>query len=431
VQAEADIQHAPTWGDIMEGITPKRASRRSVLKSSASVAAALGAPVFIRPARAVEPVRIGSLADLSGPSSTDSGPISIYSAQLAIEDFGGQVLGRPIELLTIDDQNNPDVGIGAARKWLDDAGASAIISNTLSSIAISIKKLCEDRKKVLLLSITGSSIFSQEECSPMMTIFGVNSYCMPKGVVTALLNQGLDTWFFITADYTFGHSLERDATNFVRQGGGRVLGSVSFPTHSTEYSSYLLQAQASGAKAIGLAVQGTDFENLVKQASEFQLNKAGATIAGLFVLDNQIIGAGLGNTAGMMASGPFYWNMNENTRAFARRIMQRSGGVPPNNVQAVPYSAVMHYLRAVDAAGTLDGPAVVAKMKEMPINDFWSQNVRIREDGQALRPMYLMQVKSPAASTSRYDIYDIRGEVSPSAAWKPLSESACPLIFRK
>jgi branched-chain amino acid transport system substrate-binding protein len=415
----------------MDRTKPTQASRRSVLKRSAALATTLAAPALLRTARAVEPVRIGSLADLSGPSSTDSGPISIYSAQLAIEDFGGQVLGRPVELLTIDDQNNPDVGIGAARKWLDDDGASAIISNTLSSIAISIKKLCEDRKKVLLLGITGSSIFSQEECSPMMAIFGVNSYCMPKGVVTALLKQGLDTWFFISADYTFGHSLEKDATNFVRQGGGTVLGSVSFPTHSTEYSSYLLQAQASGAKVIGLAVQGTDFENLVKQAAEFQLAKFGVTIAGLFVLDNQIIGAGLNNTAGMVASGPFYWNMNDATRAFAKRIMQRSGGVAPNNVQAVPYSATMHYLRAVQAAGTLDGPTVVATMKEIPINDFWSSNVRIRDDGQALRPLYLMQVKSPAASTSKYDIYDIRGEIPPDEAWKPLSESACPLITRK
>jgi len=415
----------------MDRTKPTQASRRSVLKRSATLATTLAAPALLRTARAVEPVRIGSLADLSGPSSTDSGPISIYSAQLAIEDFGGQVLGRPVELLTIDDQNNPDVGIGAARKWLDDDGASAIISNTLSSIAISIKKLCEDRKKVLLLGITGSSIFSQEECSPMMAIFGVNSYCMPKGVVTALLKQGLDTWFFISADYTFGHSLEKDATNFVRQGGGTVVGSVSFPTHSTEYSSYLLQAQASGAKVIGLAVQGTDFENLVKQAAEFQLAKFGVTIAGLFVLDNQIIGAGLNNTAGMVASGPFYWNMNDATRAFAKRIMQRSGGVAPNNVQAVPYSATMHYLRAVQAAGTLDGPTVVATMKEIPINDFWSSNVRIRDDGQALRPLYLMQVKSPAASTSKYDIYDIRGEIPPDEAWKPLSESACPLITRK
>ena len=265
----------------------------------------------------------------------------------------------------------------------------------------------------------------------MMVIFGVNSYCMSKGVVTALLNRGLDTWFFITADYAFGHTLERDATSFVTQGGGKVVGSVAFPTHSTEYSSYLLQAQASGAKAVGLAVQGTDFENLVKQAAEFQLTKSGITIAGLFVLDNQIIGAGLNNTAGMAASGPFYWDMNGDTQAFAKRIMQRSGGIAPNNVQAVPYSAMMHYLRAVDAAGTLDGPTVVAKMKAMPIEDFWSRRVRIREDGQALRPMYLMQVKSPKSSTSKYDIYDVLGEVSPNDAWKPLSESACPLVIKK
>jgi branched-chain amino acid transport system substrate-binding protein len=192
-----------------------------------------------------------------------------------------------------------------------------------------------------------------------------------------------------------------------------------------------LQAQASGAKVIGLAVQGTDFQNLVKQAAEFGLRKSGVTVVGLFVLDNQIIGAGLDNTAGMVASGAFYWNMTDETRGFARRIMQKSGGVAPNGVQAAPYSAMLHFLRAVEAAETLDGPAVVAKMKATPINDFWSKNVPIREDGQALRPMYLMQVKTPAESTSKYDIFNVQGEISPQDSWKPLAQSACPFIMKK
>lgn len=406
-------------------------SRRSFLTTAGVAVTTLAMPAITRGAPAAGPVRIGSLADLSGATSTDTGPITIYAAQLAIDDFGGKVLGRPIELLTIDDQNSPDIGVSTARKWLDADGASAIVSNTLSSIAINVKKLCEDRKKVLLVGTTASSVFSQEECSPTSVIFGVNTYCMPKGVVSALLQRGLDTWFFITADYAFGHALEADASNFVRQGGGKVLGTVRAPTHSTDYSSFLLQAQASGAKVIGLAVQGTDFQNLVKQATEFGLRKSGVTVAGLFVLDNQIIGAGLDNTAGMAASGAFYWNMNDETRAFAKRIMQKSGGVPPNGVQAAPYSATLHYLRAVEAAGTLDGPAVVARMKEMPIDDFWSKKVSIREDGQAMRPMYLMQVKTPAESTSKYDIFNVQGEVSPQDSWKPLSQSACPFIVKK
>ena len=405
-------------------------SRRSFLTTGAAVTT-LAMPGITRGARAAAPVRIGTLADLSGAASTDTGPITIYAAQLAIDDFGGNVLGRPIELLTIDDQNSPDIGVSTARKWLDADGASAIVSNTLSSIAINVKKLCEDRQKVLLIGTSASSIFSQEECSHASVIFGVNTYCMPKGVVSAVLKQGLDTWFFITADYAFGHALEADASNFVTQGGGKVLGSVRAPTHGADYSSYLLQAQASGAKVIGLAVQGTDFQNLVKQATEFGLRKSGVTVAGLFVLDNQIIGTGMDNTAGMVASGAFYWNMNDDTRAFAKRIMQKSGGVAPNGVQAAPYNAMLHFLRAVEAAGTLDGPAVVAKMKQMPIDDFWSKKVSIREDGQAMRPMYLMQVKTPAESTFKYDIFKVQGEISPQDSWKPLTQSACPFIIKK
>ena len=205
-----------------------RTSRRSFL-TAASTAITLAMPAVARGADAAKPVRIGSLADLSGASSTDTGPITIYAAQLAIDDFGGQVLGRPIELLTIDDQNNPDIGVGAARKWLDADGASAIVSNTLSSIAINVKKLCEDRQKVLLIGTSASSVFSQQECSRALVIFGVNTYCMPKGVVSALLQRGLDSWFFITADYAFGHALEADAWSFVTQGGGRVLGAVRAP----------------------------------------------------------------------------------------------------------------------------------------------------------------------------------------------------------
>ena len=248
-------------------------------------------------------------------------------------------------------------------------------------------------------------MFSQEECSRASVIFGVNTYCMPKGVISALLRRGMDSWFFITADHAFGHALEADASNFVRQGGGKALGAVRAPTHSTDYSSFLLQAQASGAKVIGLAVQGADFQNLVKQATEFGLRKSGVTVAGLFVLDNQMIGAGLDNTAGMVASGALYRNMNDDTRAFAKRIMRTSGGVPPNGVQAAPYSATLHYLRDMEAAGALDG--------------------------QAMRPMYLMQVKTPAESTTQYDIFKIQDEISPQDSWKPLSQSVCPFIVNK
>lgn len=405
-----------------------RISRRGVLRTGGLALPALCAPALLRSAWAAEPVRIGSLADLSGPTSTDTGMPTVYSAQMAIEDFGGEVLGRKVELLWADDQNKPDVGLGLARRWLDEQGASAIISNTISSTAIGVKRLCEERQKAFLVGTSASSVFTQEECSPFTVVFGVNTYSMPKGVVSALVAQGRDSWFFITADYAFGHALEADSSRFVTQAGGKVLGAVRSPVASTDYSSFLLQAQASGAKVIGVAVQGNDFQNLIKQAVEFGLGKRGQILAGLFVLENQIIGAGLENASGMAAAGAFYWDTDDATRAYAKRMMERTGGVPPNGVQIAAYSAARHFLRAVQAAGTTDGPAVVAQMKRTPIDDFWSKGVKVREDGQALRPMHLMRVKSPAESKSKYDVFKIEGEVSPEDSWRPLSQSACPFI---
>lgn len=407
----------------MTGIIERRAAL-------AGLSAALCTPALIRPARAADPIRIGSLTDINGPASTDTGIATVYAAQLAIEDFGGEVLGRKVELLWADDQSKPDVGLSIARKWLDEDGASAIISNTLSSIGIGLERLCVDRNRPFLVGTTASSVFTQEQCSPFTVVFGVNTYSMPKGVVSALLAKGLDSWFFITADYAFGHALEDDSAQFVKQGGGTVVGSAKAPLASTDYSSFLLQAQSSGAKVVALAVQGVDFQNLLKQATEFGLGQH-QTLAGLFVLDNQIIGAGLENAAGMVAAGDFYWDMSDGTRAFSKRLMERTRGVPPNGVQAAPYSAARHYLRAVQAAGTTDGPKFVAQMKRMPVEDFWSDKVAVREDGQVMRPMHMMQVKTPQESKSKYDVFKITGDISPAQSWRPLSESACPFIIKQ
>ena len=406
----------------------KALSRRTILLAAGSGSAGLAAPALLRTAAAASPVRIGSLADLSGPTSTDSGMMTIYSAQLAMEDFGPTVLGRPIELLTADDQNKADVGSVIARKWLDEDGASTIISNSFSPLGLAVKRMCQDRQKPFLMGSTASSAFTQAECSPFTVAFGVNSYSMPKAVVTAMLEQKLDTWFFITTDYTFAHALEADASSFVIAAGGKIVGAIRSPIGNPDFSAQLLQAQASGAKVIGLAVQGSDFQNVVKQAFEFHITKSGQKVAALYTLDNQIIGAGLQNTANMSASSAFYWDMNDETRAYTQRIMKKSGGVPPTVAQVAGYSAMLHYLRAVQAAGTLDGPTVVATMKATPINDFWSKNVKIREDGQAMRPMYLMRVKTPEESKSKYDIFEIKATIPPEDAWKPLSESACPFI---
>ena len=405
--------------------------RRAALGLGAGLMAAGAIPFTSRRARAATTIRFGTLGDLTGESATDTGMAAVYSAQLAIEDFGGEVLGRKIELLWADDQNKPDLGLTIARRWLDEDGANAIIGNTLSSTGIGIKNMCVARQKPYLVGTSASSAFTQEECSPMTVVFGVNTYAMPKGVVSSLLAQKLDTWFFITADYAFGHSLEQDSSEFVTAGGGKVVGAVKAPLATTDYSSYLLQAQSSRAKVIGLAVQGADFINLVKQAAEFGIVSAGQTLAGLFVLDSGIIAAGLPNAAGMVAAGDFYWNMDDASRAFSKRMMAKTGGMPPNAVQVAPYSAALHYLRAVQAAGTTDGPAVVAQMKQMPIDDFWSKSVQIRADGQALRPMYLMRVKTPQESTGKYDVFKVEGTIAPAEAWRPLAQSACPFIRAK
>ena len=413
------------WSGALRGAI----SRRKILLAAGSVGVSLAAPAILRTtAAAAIPVRIGSLADLSGPTSTNSGMMTIYSAQLAIEDFGPQVPGRPIELLTADDQNKVDVGSVIARKWLDEDNASAIISNSFSPLGLSIKRMCEDRQKPFLMGSTASSAFTQAECSPFTVAFGVNSYSMPKAVVSALLKQKLDSWFFITTDYTFAQALEADASSFVTAGGGKIIGAVRSPIGNPDFSAQLLQAQASGAKVIALAVQGIDFQNVVKQATEFHVTRSGQTVAALYTLDNQIIGAGLENTAGMSASTAFYWDIDDDTRAFTQRIMKKSNGVPPTVAQVAGYSAMLHYLRAVQVAGTLDGQAVVAAMKSAPVNDFWSRNVKVREDGQALRPMLLMRVKTPAESKSKYDIFELKGSIPPEDSWKPLAESACPFI---
>ncbi len=401
-------------------------SRRRFLRTTAAVAAT-GA--MIPSAHAADPVRIGVITDLSGPSSGDTGMAAVYAAQFAVQDFGPKVLGRDIEVVVADDQGKPDVGLSIVRQWLDQQGVATVIGNTISSEGIGIKRLCEDRKRPFLVGTSASSVFTQEECSPFTVVFGVNTYSMPKGVVAALLAKGLDTWFFITADYAFGHTLEADSSAFVRNNGGKIVGSVRSPQATADYSSFLLQAQASGAKVIGLAVQGFDFENLVKQAREFGFGQPGRqTLAGLFVLENQVAGAGLDNAGGMVASGAFYWDMNDATRAYARRLMARTGGVPPNGVQVAPYSAALHFLRGVQAAGTTDGAEVVAAMKRLPIDDFWSKGVQVREDGQALRPMYLFRIKTPAESRSKYDLYTTEGEVPSGQAWRPLAESVCPFI---
>jgi branched-chain amino acid transport system substrate-binding protein len=372
-------------------------------------------------------VKIGAMSDQSGPYADNGGPGSVVAARLAIEDAGGKVLGKKVELLVADDQNKPDTGVAIISRWVDHDGVDMVVGGSASSIALAAQEIMKQRGKPYLLAGTASSDLTNGACSPMGQQWVLDTYSLPKAVASSLVKQGLDTWFFLTVDYSFGKAWQADTTKFVNAAGGKVVGSVLHPLNSSDFSSFLLQAQASKAKVVAMANSGADFGNAVKQAQEFGLTPAQKLVP-LGLMINQTHSLGLETAQGMQLSTAFYWDMNDETRAFAKRFMAAFGGRAPNEAQAGTYSAVRHYLKAVEAAGTDEGKAVVAKMKELPINDFSMKDVRIREDGQVMRPMYLAQVKSPKEVRYPYDYYTIIETIPAEQAWRPASESVCPLL---
>ncbi|MGQ3069977.1 MAG: ABC transporter substrate-binding protein [Ferrovibrionaceae bacterium] len=402
-----------------------------VAKATAVAGLALLVPLSAGAARAQvsdDVVRIGVMADMNGPYAANGGPGSLLGARMAVEDFGGKVLGKPVEVISADDQNKPDVGTNIARQWIDRDKVDAIIGGSASSIALSVAGLMQQAGKPYLIAGTTTADLTGKACSPMTIQFLVDTYSIPKAGVQSLLSQGIKSFYFITVDYAFGAALQAEATKFVEAGGGKVVGSVKHPLGATDFSSFLLQAQASKAQAIIVLNAGADLNNALKQAAEFQIAKGGQSI-GVFGMTINSVGAmGLEVAQGLQITDPFYWDMNDETRAWAKRFMERNKGVVPTYIMAGNYSAALHYLRAVEAAGTDDGAAVVAKMKSMPINDFSMKNVRIREDGQTMRPVYLAQVKSPAQSKYPNDLYTIKGEIPPEQAFRPLAEGGCSFI---
>jgi len=379
-------------------------------------------------ARADDALRIGIMADQSGPYADNGGPGSAEAARMAIEDAGGQVLGRKVELLVADDQNKPDVGVALARKWLDEDNVQAIVGGSASSIALGVQKLMADRKKPYMLAGTASSSLTNDACSPYGTQWVLDTYSLPKANAKALVSAGKDTWYFITVDYTFGKQWQADTTKFVEEAGGKVVGASLHPLNAPDFASYILAAQSSGAKVIALANSGADFANSIKAAQEFGIDGAKQTLAPLGVMINQIDGIGLQTAKGLNIVTPFYWDQNDETRAFAKRFQSRFHGRVPNEAMAGAYSAVSHYLKAVAAAGTTDGEKVNAKMHELPVNDFEIKNVAIRADGQVMRPMYAATVKSPEQSKATSDDYIITATIPAEQAWRPASESKCPLL---
>lgn len=372
-------------------------------------------------------VRIGIMNDQNGPYADNCGLGSVAAAKLAVGDFGGSVNGKKIELVTADDQNKPDVGVAIALRWLDNEGVDAIVGCSASSVALALQDIMKTRKKPYLLAGTAGSFFTNDKCTPMTTQWMVDTYAQPKATVKSLLAQGVDTWFFLTVDYAFGKGWQADATNFIKAGGGTVVGSVLHPLNTSDFSSFLLTAQASGAKAIALANSGADFGNAVKQAKEFGLTQKQMLVP-LGLMISQTNGIGLADLQNMHLTTPFYWDMTPESRAFAKRFAEASGGQLLNEAKAATYSAVTHYLKSVAAAGTDEGDAVMRQMKSTPINDFEMKDVHIRADGQVMRPLYVARIKAPSESKYPYDYYEITGTIAAEDAWRPASESACGLL---
>lgn len=373
-------------------------------------------------------VKIGVMADQTGPYSGNGGPGSTLAVRMAIEDFGGKVNGMPIEVIAADDQNKPDVGTNIARQWIENDKVDTIVGGSASSIALGVTTLMKQHKKPYLIAGTTTSDLTGKACSPMNFQFLVDTYSMPKAGVQSLMKQGIKTFYFVTVDYAFGAALQSEATKFIEAAGGQVIGSVKHPLGTTDFSSYLLQAQASKAQAIVILNAGLDQSNALKQAAEYRLAKKGQAISVFGMTINAVDALGLEVAQGMQFTDPIYWDLNPETRAWAKRFMERNKGVAPTYIMAGAYSATLHYLKAVAAAGTDRGDAVAAKMKEMPIDDFSGKNVRIREDGQAMRPAFIVQVKSPAESKAKYDYYKVMGEVAPEQIFRPLAEGGCDFV---
>jgi branched-chain amino acid transport system substrate-binding protein len=400
-------------------------SRRGLLVAGSVLVPALAARAQTASAA---PVKIGVLCDFSGVYADDTGPGLLLAVKLAVQDFGANVLGRPVSVIFADDQNKPDVGTGIARRWLDDEGVQAIVCGSASSITLAVADLVRDRNRILLISGSLSADLTGKACKPTSFQFGTDTYASTRAVVLPSLAAGLKSWFVINVDYAYGNSLKQETATFVAAAGGTFVGSIAFPLNSADLSSFLVQAQASGAKAVGLACGGSDWSNLVKQAHEFGLEKNGQTLVSLASGFNEVMAVGLDAAQGMMLSTPFYWDTTDGTRAFAKRFVVGHKGIAPNWQQACGYSATTHYLKALQAAGTTDGAEVAKTMRSIRVQDFTVDGAVIRADGQVMRPTYLAQVKSPNDSQSGNDLFRVVSSTPAEESWRPAAESACPRL---
>lgn len=371
-------------------------------------------------------VRIAVLSDMSGLYADIGGAGSVEAARMAVADFGGKALGKNVELVYADHQNKPDVGSQVVRRWFDTQGVDMVVDGNNSAVAIAISKIVTEKKRVYIAGGVGTTRLTNEDCSPYVVQWVFDTYQIANGTVRALAGMGYKSWYFLTVDYAFGHALEQDAANAVKATGGQVLGQSRHPLNPADFSSFLVQAQASKAQVIGLANTGPDTVNSVKTAKEFGLDKS-QRLAGLLVFTNDVHGMGLATAQGMLMTSAWYWDLNDDTRKFGRRFFEKMKRMP-SETQGGVYSATLSYLKAVRAAGSDDADAVMSQLKKLKINDMFAKNAYVRGDGRMMHDVYLMEVKKPAESKYPWDYLTLKSVIPAEQAFQPLSLSRCPLV---
>ena len=401
--------------------------KRKLLSIAAAAGCVLGGAAQAQISDGI--VKIGVLNDMSGLYSDITGPGSLSAARMAVEDYVKATGSKlKIEVVGADHQNKPDVGSNVARQWFDTDKVDMIADVPTSSVGLAVAKIASDKGKLHVNSGSATSDLSGKACNANTIHWAYDTWMLANGTGKAIVKSGGDTWFFLTADYAFGHALERDTEAVVLKNGGKVVGKVRTPFPTQDFSSFLLQAQASKAKIIGLANAGGDTTNSIKQAAEFGITRGGQNLAGLLVFLPDVHSLGLNVAQGLMLTETFYWDLNDQTRAWTKRFVAANSGKHPSMVQAGVYSSVIHYLKAVEAAKTDDGSKVAAKMKELPTDDILFGKGSVRPDGRKIHPAYLFQVKKPSESKGPYDYYKLVATIPANEAFRPLSESECPLV---
>jgi branched-chain amino acid transport system substrate-binding protein len=390
--------------------------------------AAAALALFSGAAAAQTAVKIGVLNDRSGLYADLSGEGSVIAARMAVEDFKADSKGIKVEIISADHQNKPDVGSNIARQWYDQEGVDMIVDVPTSSVALAINQITKEKDKVFINSGAAASDLTGPQCSPNTVHWTYDTYALAQGTGKAMVEKGGKSWFFLTADYAFGHALERDTMAVVKEAGGEVVGAVRHPFPGTDFSSFLLQAQSSGAKVIGLANAGGDTINSIKQAAEFGITQGGQSLAGLLVFLSDVHALGLKTAQGLVLTESFYWDLNDDTRAWSKRFAEKNGGKMPTMVQAGVYAGVLHYLKSVEAAKSKEAKAVMAKMKEMPTDDPLFGKGKIRADGRKIHDMYLFEVKKPEESKGPWDYYKVLSTIPGDKAFRPLEAGNCPLV---